>query len=263
VLVHMQQDSEAAGIASKGASAILQKSVPWARLFAEAVAIVASILMAFSLDAAWTEHRESQQERLVSDRLTEELEANVSSVEQGARALAHLHANAEELAGLLGSSPQSELMVIPNSLIASLFFNPEWSSLKTAMADGLQLSRQLSLLDNPSLSEGLSLWTSRRAAVALRSEELREHFNERLLPHLSSEIDIGVFISHQDPYRVRENADRDFPWLGLDGTTELTNTAMFRNLVLQRILFVGRMQIQVDMAASALFSLRETLAGLE
>ena len=147
---------------------IARRPIPWTRLLAEAVAIVASILMAFSVDAAWSRHQEAGQEARLRERLAEELQANLAFVEGSVRAYASLYAHAAELTELLGSSNESELVSIPNHLIASLFFNPEWSGLETATADGLQSSGRLGLFSDLTVSESVALWDARRATVALR-----------------------------------------------------------------------------------------------
>jgi hypothetical protein len=233
------------------------------RLSAEAVAIVASILMAFSLDAAWSERQESREEALLSERLGRELDANLTSVENSSRALASLQAHATGTATLLESAAESELISIPDSLLASLFFNPDWTSLETATSDGLQATGRIGLFSDPSVSESLALWDARRGAVALRQQELRRHFNDRLLPYLSSHTDIATFVANRDPYRARVEEPRDFPWLGLSGETEIRSTSVLRNLVLERVLFLSATRIQVDMATRALEELRATVADSE
>ena len=44
------------------------KQVPWLRIGAEAVAIIASILIAFPLDAWWDRHQSAQQEESTACR---------------------------------------------------------------------------------------------------------------------------------------------------------------------------------------------------
>jgi hypothetical protein len=242
---------------------IAWKTIPWVRLLAETVAIVASILMAFSLDAAWSSHQESRQEALLSERLGEELDANLTSVENRARDLASLQAHAEEMVTLLESAYESEAAPIPDSLLASLFFNPEISSLETATAEGLQVTGRVSLFSDPTVSERLARWDARREAVGLREQELRTHFNDRLLPYLSGQTDIASFVANRDPYRAREVAPSERPWQRLSGVTEVHNTSLLRNMILERVLFLSATRIQVDMAARALQELRLTLSGPE
>ena len=50
--------------------------IPWTRLYIEAAAIVASILLAFAIDAWWADRLERREMVLVLDRLSAEFEAN-------------------------------------------------------------------------------------------------------------------------------------------------------------------------------------------
>jgi len=52
------------------------QNLPWKRLAAEAIAIVASILLAFAIDAAWDERNERMEEKEVLRSLQLEFEAN-------------------------------------------------------------------------------------------------------------------------------------------------------------------------------------------
>ena len=52
------------------------QKLPWKRLAAEAIAIVASILLAFAIDAAWDERNERMEEKEVLRSLQLEFEAN-------------------------------------------------------------------------------------------------------------------------------------------------------------------------------------------
>ena len=45
------------------------RQIPWLRVFVEGVVIVASILIAFALDASWEAYRQSQEERTILEGL--------------------------------------------------------------------------------------------------------------------------------------------------------------------------------------------------
>jgi hypothetical protein len=239
---------------------ITRNRIPWPRLIAEVGAIVVSILLAFSVDAGWSRYQEALQESAMESRLAEELEKNLSQVQSSVLALESLYAHAEDMAALLDDSHSADLVAVPDRLIGSFFFNPEWSSLETTTADGLEASGRIELLRDPDVSEGVALWAARRASVGMRQQEARTHFYERMLPHLSNEIDIAPFVAIRDPYRESEGDRRAFPWEGAAGTTELRNSAQLRNLVSERVLFVTGLRIQVDMAADALAAVLETVA---
>lgn len=54
----------------------LSQPVPWRRILAESVAIVASILLAFAIDAAWDTYQQEQELREILVGLREEAQAN-------------------------------------------------------------------------------------------------------------------------------------------------------------------------------------------
>ena len=58
------------------------KSIPWKRISIEAAAVVASILLAFALDAWWKDRAESIEEAEILTALKREFEAHLVTLEE-------------------------------------------------------------------------------------------------------------------------------------------------------------------------------------
>ena len=57
------------------------QNIPWKRTAVEAAAIVASILLAFAIDAGWQEYVEDQREREVLNALLDDFETTKANIE--------------------------------------------------------------------------------------------------------------------------------------------------------------------------------------
>lgn len=79
------------------------RDIPWPRLIAESSAIVISILLAFSIDAWWTERQETVREERQIQALIAEFEGNRSTLDYDLDRLGEVTSNLEELTNNLSS----------------------------------------------------------------------------------------------------------------------------------------------------------------
>jgi hypothetical protein len=73
------------------------QNIPWKRISVEAAAIVASILLAFAIDAWWDDRLDQQQEDEVLAILLAEFEDNRTELDQTLLTLAKSHNAADQL----------------------------------------------------------------------------------------------------------------------------------------------------------------------
>ena len=137
----------------------MAQRVPWARITAEGVAIVTSILLAFAIDAAWDASRERAAERQVLDGLREEFSDNqrllASNIEGHRRTLA---ACAALLAIADGEAPppaDSMALLLRRTFIDANSFNPSIGVLKSLIASG-----DIGLIQDAELRGLLASWPS-------------------------------------------------------------------------------------------------------
>ena len=94
----------------------------WARLLAEAVAIVVSILIAFGLDAWWDESREAAEERRHLVAIAADFEANQALVVRYENMYGEVDRGTRELIEMLeGRNPEVSVSV-PDSLLTAPAF---------------------------------------------------------------------------------------------------------------------------------------------
>jgi hypothetical protein len=131
--------------------------IAWSRLLVEAVAIVVSILLAFSLDAWWQSTSDAREEQSILEDLDDELAVVYAALTGIISATAAQESGAERLASTLGASQAS--VSVSDSLLALLFnditFNPSLGSY-----DALISSGRIDLIKAQDLQNGLATWPS-------------------------------------------------------------------------------------------------------
>lgn len=79
------------------------RDIPWPRLIAESSAIFISILLAFSIDAWWTERQQTVREERQIQALIAEIEGNRSTLDYHLDRLREVTSNLDELTNNLSS----------------------------------------------------------------------------------------------------------------------------------------------------------------
>ena len=155
------------------------QDIPWARLAVEATAIVASILLAFAIDAWWAD-REIEQWQVTQLRaVRDEFSANFEALENVVRT--H-DANAKSLESLItqiqGSNDET-LVTVSNTALAPLV---GWrtSDISTGTLDALLSSGKLADIDNSLLRGALAAWPS-EVGDAQEDEHLARDFVDNVL----------------------------------------------------------------------------------
>ena len=129
--------------------------IPWKRLFAEAVAIVLSILLAFGIDAWWDERNERIEEQEILLALQIEFEANRIEAASVIRA----HENALQYAADLMSLSDEEILALPADEAARhvrYFAHPRTFDAVRGTVDSLTASGKLGVLQKRTLRDALT-----------------------------------------------------------------------------------------------------------
>ncbi|NOR36292.1 MAG: hypothetical protein GQ577_06045 [Woeseiaceae bacterium] len=164
------------------------QTIPWKRISVEAAAIVASILLAFAIDAWWDGVQERAEEREILIALRAEFEANQKVLAQ----TAERHRRALNAMQDIVSASRSDIAVHAASL-GSLFrrtlstphYNPATGALAATIGSG-----RLRLVRNVELKIRLAGWNSVISDLVLDEQTRRDSVTHALRPAFA-EFGIG------------------------------------------------------------------------
>lgn len=127
----------------------LSTSNPWRRILAESVAVIASILIAFAIDAAWDGHLEKRELRELLQGLRREMLANQDLVEEAQVSTQQ----ATERLKRFRSGPEEELVQITPADSYDEFYLPfvrGWDApLQTGFLEATISSGKLAMIPDP------------------------------------------------------------------------------------------------------------------
>jgi len=205
------------------------RNIAWKRLAIEAMAIVASILLAFAIDAWWEERSERRAETVLLERLRTDfgaIQAAIAIVEEEHRAAsdACLFFMNVGVGEALPATPAVDRMVAL-VFLAARTFNP--GSGAVAAFNDSDSSR---LIRNQSLADKILAWPGLVEELQEEEANLQKGVAERWTPYLASRTSLGPYVAVMGepmrgmPDRVAAPADRQ----------PLTVDADFLNHVLDR-----------------------------
>lgn len=177
--------------------------ISWRRLLAESVAVILSILLAFSIDAWWDGRQERERERELLAGLLSDFRASRPNLEDRLEMARRM---AEGTAGLLALPGVSDLPVrltVADSLLLAVLGAPTYEA-ATNTLDGAIASGEIELIRNAELRVELASWRRTLADTREDEREVRRITNEQLVPLLARSIDL------------RSHFDRVLPWSGGD-----------------------------------------------
>jgi hypothetical protein len=218
------------------------QNIPWLRLAIEATAIVASILLAFAIDAWWSDREIDQWQTAQLRALRDEFSANLKSLDiivqthdRTARSLESL------IAQIRDTNDTIQVTVSDAALVALVAWRT--SDISTGTLDSLLSSGKLAEIDNSDIRQSLAAWPS-EVGDAQEDEVLARDFVQNVV--VQSLLGQGVL----------EPAYRSVPLPGrLDIDTQIdTETALSVSPVLIEMATIRIAHIQ--MAGASISQLR-------
>lgn len=180
--------------------------IPWARFGVEAVLIVASILVAFAIDAWWDSRSARMQEIALLNSLSQDFEEAASEFDRS-KSVQLLIARAGETLitySEVGSVPIEERERF-DLLISQHFARYTFDS-PTGTVDSAIGSGKINLLSNQRLVAELTQWSAAVEEVRQLQTDARAHFYTRIYPYLASRYDL------EDMDKGYPQFVDNFPW---------------------------------------------------
>jgi hypothetical protein len=214
------------------------RKVPWARIGVEGLAIVASILLAFSIDAWWGERQQQDAERAMLQALLDDLRAKQVLLADMNRFNSAIVASAETLLRVAaGTEPEPDEDTI-DRLIADTWWVSNEGLWDSAPLNLLATGGGLSLVSNPRLVQEL-------AALDVAIGRLRFHYrndgefhNNVMTPFMIANADMAQINASMRHRPGHPEVTSSFPDLGFARSfrhSELLSTVEFQNLLVAKI----------------------------
>jgi len=160
------------------------ENVPWRRIAVEAVAIVASILLAFAIDAWWEEQKDRELEQELLASLVEEFEGasaefdiQWSGHEQRLAAATKLSTLNDKTIRQLNSEDLKRLW---HQAYSPAISDPPQGALISAIATG-----RISLVRNKLLKSSLTGWSGRLANLHHTEQNISDYMENVFIPDMS------------------------------------------------------------------------------
>ncbi len=135
------------------------QNIPWARLAVEATAIVASILLAFAIDAWWSDREIDQWQTAQLRALRDEFSANLKSLDIIVQTHDSTVRSLESLIAQIRDTNDTIQVTVSDAALVALI---AWrtSDISTGTLDSLLSSGKLAEIDNSDIRQSLAVWPS-------------------------------------------------------------------------------------------------------
>jgi hypothetical protein len=173
------------------------QKIPWKRIGIEASAIVASILLAFAIDAWWEERQDRKMERDDLERLHAEFIWNRDRVNDNGAATRAEAASAEMSELLVAHLGQDGPLEIQNTQFENVRSVPTFDAV-TPVLDGLILSGRLDNIRDQEVLLAISWWQRHLQQVEETEIGARQFLVTQLVPALAKRGNMGLTYRNVD-----------------------------------------------------------------
>ena len=166
----------------------MKPQIPWLRVFVEGVVIVASILLAFGLQAWWDGVQERIEEREIIERLISDVQADIQGiVGEGLNSLPRKERSLSRVDSVLGESdarPRDPVLFLGDVIYGAQYGWNQYGTRRTTF-DELLGSGAFSLIRGTELRESISSYYTAHLTAQNRIDERETeypHISYRLVP---------------------------------------------------------------------------------
>lgn len=134
-----------------------KRNIHWKRLLVEGAAIIASILLAFSIDAWWNNHNERVEERRILESLKVEFQSNAESIPSFIRNHLLSAEYAQALLDALRAAQPGSMLQYPAAKVGQALMHGSTDPRSGAL-DAILQSGELRYISNSAIRERLAAW---------------------------------------------------------------------------------------------------------
>jgi hypothetical protein len=179
-----------------------KQKIPWNRVSVEAVAIVASILLAFSIDAWWDEQLERSDELQELARLQIELDTNINRIDQFPIIKQASDAGLEILGQIVNAQSNGlQSVEVSTEKLFLLSIAPTFEA-DAPVLDGLVRSGRLEIVIDPRVIAALASWERRMRDYSEVALLARRNVDTLLVPALVKRGDVAFALIGSETFDV-------------------------------------------------------------
>jgi hypothetical protein len=213
------------------------QKIPWKRISVEAAAIVASILLAFAIDAWWDENVEDKREREILLALLDDLETSKSTIMQWRNFHVAVQASNTKLLNFsLADNP-----VLTEDEIDLLLSNLGWFDIRphftTGALNSLIFGGELAVIEDDKLRQMLADWPSQIEYVAAMQRQDYDFFLNVWTPYLRVNANLPRLAAIVAPKPGRPSDRTPDSTMQLTGTrnhSAMVADEKFHNILVQK-----------------------------
>jgi hypothetical protein len=215
-----------------------RQNIPWKRLSVEAAAIVASILLAFAIDAWWGESQRDEAERIVLQTLLEDLRVKNTLLGDMDRFNHAIIESAETLLHVAAGTEQAPSEDAIDRMIGDTWWHSVDALWDSAPLNLLVAGSNLSLISNPELVQELAALQVAIGRVKSHYRNDGEFHKDVMTPFMITNANMAQ-ITASMRYRPGETeTEYNIPNLGVTNIrhhSELLSTIEFQNVLVAKI----------------------------
>jgi hypothetical protein len=166
------------------------RQIPWLRVFVEGVVIVASILLAFALDAWWDRRGERVWERAQLEALHGEFTENHIDLSSALEVHELVRARSDSLIEYLRQTRFGTSVEVADTVLAAVLITPTYDPALGTLG-ALLTSGDLSRIRNQRLVALLARWPGAVEDVTEDEQSVVRHVQTQLVPLLGSRVDLA------------------------------------------------------------------------
>jgi len=188
-----------------------KQQIPWNRITVEATAIVASILLAFSIDAWWEERLERVDELQELERLQVEFESNIKRIDQFS-VIKRAHEATREILSQVSTAQKSGSLsiVVSYSNLYRLSIAPTFEA-NAPVLDGLVRSGRLEIIENPGVISAIASWERNLRDYSEVALIARQNADTLLVPALIKRGDVAFALINRTAREGTSQFNVDMP----------------------------------------------------
>ena len=216
--------------------------IPWARVAVEAAAIVASILLAFAIDAWWEDSQSERQEAQILEALLEDLLTKRDRLESQRTRLSAIRASANKLLVASAEGNDSLESRSIDELIGDIcMINPP-ASWSFPLLRSIVAGDQLIEIADVELRTMLVDWHERFAWMHAAVARDLAFYDEHLIPFLNTNVSMPQILNASQSYEF----DQDFSLKVTTDHTDLLTSKEFQGLVARRSILLNDVLLQLS-----------------